>query len=68
MLQEHISQEDYSEIIEHVSLPDIELTAYAQKLIVALCRSQLAILSIRSTLYKVEFKQSFNLITMILAS
>lgn len=62
MLKDNLSQEDYSEIIKYATLPNIELTSYAQELISSLCDSKLATISIGSILYQVEFKQTFNLI------
>lgn len=62
MLQEYLSQEYYSEIIEYAVLLNIELTAYAQELITTLCLSKLVTVFIKSILYQVGFKQSFNLI------
>lgn len=62
MLQEYLSQEYYSEIIEYAVLLNIELTAYTQELITTLCLSKLVTVFIKSILYQVGFKQSFNLI------
>lgn len=62
MIKEQSGQEKYQEIIQYASLPDVELTECAQKLITALCLSKLATISLRRTLYQVGFKETFNLL------
>ncbi|KAI8982100.1 hypothetical protein BDF20DRAFT_818527 [Mycotypha africana] len=62
MIQEYLSQKDFTEILQNATLPEVLLAAYTQELFNALCRSELATVSLRSLPYEVGFKQNFNLI------
>ncbi|KAG1473326.1 hypothetical protein G6F56_001015 [Rhizopus delemar] len=63
MLEEHLDQEKYDEIVQRSTLPTIEITQYAQELLDVISVSKLATVCIRVALYQAGFKLSFNLVT-----
>ncbi|RCH80674.1 hypothetical protein CU098_005824 [Rhizopus stolonifer] len=63
MLEEHLDQEKYDEIVQRSTLPTIEITQYAQELLDVISVSKLATVCIRVALYQAGFKLSFNLVS-----
>lgn len=62
MLKKQLTEKDYDDIIQYATLTNVELTEYAEELITSLCGSKLATISLRNTMYKIGYRQGFNLV------